>query len=427
MKKSTLACLLFVLSFVTHAQFSLQNLQVEYQKAPLGLDEAHPRFSWQMKSSARNAKQTAYRIVVQNESRQTVWDSKKQNTDISLGITYNGEDLQAKTAYRWTLEVWDSANKKSTSSSRFETGLLNPGIDAWKGAEWIGSNDLNFYTQYLSVYKFQYDVQIDKGTKASFVFGANDPRLQNRNLNIQDVESGANQSYIKLELDLSGLASSDSGQADFHIYRVGYDKKDRADQAFKSFKIPLSIINSVNKSHKHTVFAECNFGVFDFYIDVVDKAHKINPTPKNASPYAATGVNLNPIGAGNNFISFPMLSEIGFATAAGQSARFSDVIIRNFRMPSNPLFEASQNPELWKDVLFDGKAFRVSGQFSVANPSRNAAPMLRTEFTAATGKTIKSARIYATARGIYELYLNGKRVGDEFFNPGLTQYNKTHT
>ncbi|MHA8108711.1 family 78 glycoside hydrolase catalytic domain [Aquirufa sp. A-Brett2-W8] len=427
MKKLILACLLFVLSFVAQAQFSLQNLQVEYQKAPLGIDEAHPRFSWQMNSSVRNAKQTAYHIVVQSESGQIVWDSKKQNTDISVGIQYNGEALQAKTAYRWTLEVWDSAKKKSTQVANFETGLLNPSLEAWKGADWIGSNDLNFYTHYLSVYKFQYGVQIDKGTKASFVFGANDPRLQNRNLNIQDVNSGVNQSYVRLELDLSGLETSDSGQADLHIYRVGYDKKDRADQAFKSFKIPPAIINAANKSQKHTVFADCNFGVFDFYIDAVDKAHKINPTPKNASPYAATGVNLNPIGAGNNFISFPMLSEIGFATATGESARFSDVIIRNFRLPSNPLFEADQHPGLWKELPFDGKVFSVSGKFSVANPSRHAAPMLRTEFAATTGKTIKSARIYATARGIYELYLNGKRVGDEFFNPGLTQYNKTHT
>jgi alpha-L-rhamnosidase len=427
MKKSILASVLFVLSFVAQAQFSLQNLQVEYQKAPLGLDEAHPRFSWQMNSAVRGEKQSAYRIVVQDETGRAVWDSKKQNSDISIGIQYNGEALQAKTGYRWTLEVWDAAKKKSTQVSHFETGLMNPSLEAWKGADWIGSNDLNFYTHYLSVYKFQYGIQIDQGTKASFVFGANDPRLQNRNLNIQDVASAPDQSYIKLELDLSGLAKSDSGQAELHIYRVGYDKKDRADQAFKSFKIPLAIIHAANKSQKHTVFADCNFGVFDFYIDAVDKAHKINPTPKNASPYAATGVNLNPIGAGNNFISFPMLSEIGFATETGESARFSDVIIRNFRLPSNPLFEASRNPGLWKDVSFDGKAFNVSGKFSVANPSRNAAPMLRTEFAAAEGKTIKSARIYATARGIYELYLNGKRVGDEFFNPGLTQYNKTHT
>lgn len=31
-----------------------------------------------------------------------------------------------------------------------------------------------------------------------------------------------------------------------------------------------------------------------------------------------------------------------------------------------------------------------------------------------------------TARGIYELYLNGSRAGEDYYNPGLTQYNQTH-
>jgi alpha-L-rhamnosidase len=233
MKKRILAGLFIAFTFIAQAQVKINNLQVEYQSAPLGLDEAHPRFSWQMESPVRGEKQSAYRIVVQDEKGRAVWDSKRQNTSSSLGIIYAGEVLKAKSAYGWTLEVWNRENKLAKANSHFETGLMNPSIDAWKGAEWIGSNDLPFYSHYLSVYKFQYGVQIDKGTKASFVFGANDPRLHNRNLNIQDVENGQNQSYIKLELDISELSKSDSGQAKLHIYRVGYDKKDRTDQAFK--------------------------------------------------------------------------------------------------------------------------------------------------------------------------------------------------
>jgi alpha-L-rhamnosidase len=44
----------------------------------------------------------------------------------------------------------------------------------------------------------------------------------------------------------------------------------------------------------------------------------------------------------------------------------------------------------------------------------------RKEFVAK--KTIKRATIYATALGIYELELNGRRVGDAFFAPGWTDY-----
>ncbi|MEI6195016.1 MAG: glycoside hydrolase family 78 protein [Verrucomicrobiota bacterium] len=46
----------------------------------------------------------------------------------------------------------------------------------------------------------------------------------------------------------------------------------------------------------------------------------------------------------------------------------------------------------------------------------------RKEFTAA--KTVRRATIYATALGIYELYLNGLCVGDARFAPGWTDYHQ---
>ncbi|SHJ22896.1 glycoside hydrolase family 78 protein [Pseudozobellia thermophila] len=44
----------------------------------------------------------------------------------------------------------------------------------------------------------------------------------------------------------------------------------------------------------------------------------------------------------------------------------------------------------------------------------------RTEFK--TKKAIRSARVQATSLGLYELYLNGQKVGDELFTPGFTSY-----
>lgn len=37
-------------------------------------------------------------------------------------------------------------------------------------------------------------------------------------------------------------------------------------------------------------------------------------------------------------------------------------------------------------------------------------------------KQIKSARLYITSHGLYEAYINGKRVGDQVFTPGNTSY-----
>ncbi len=50
------------------------------------------------------------------------------------------------------------------------------------------------------------------------------------------------------------------------------------------------------------------------------------------------------------------------------------------------------------------------------------APFLRREFT--LDKPLRHATIYATARGVYELHLNGAKVGDEVLAPGWTDYRR---
>jgi len=49
-------------------------------------------------------------------------------------------------------------------------------------------------------------------------------------------------------------------------------------------------------------------------------------------------------------------------------------------------------------------------------------PLFRKEFKA--GKKIKSATTYITSHGMYEGYINGKRIGDLYLTPGWTSYNK---
>ena len=60
------------------------------------------------------------------------------------------------------------------------------------------------------------------------------------------------------------------------------------------------------------------------------------------------------------------------------------------------------------------------GKPSTATSSNG--PLLRTKFTPAANKTVQSARIYASAHGVYELSLNGSKVGDQFLAPGYTEY-----
>lgn len=441
MKKASLLLLFCFISFVQiNAQFQIHQVGVEYEKpgAEVTINTPHPRFSWQIQAEGdrRALMQTAFSIQVKDSQGNVFWNSGKINESASLGIRYDGQvPLQPNKKYTYELKVWDNSGHQASYFGSFFTALFDGSEDAWYGAQWIGGgdDDLVFYSHYLSVYKFNFEVQIAKGSeKAAFVFGANDARLMNRNLNIQGVENGQNESFIAFELDIAGLKSP-QGKARLNVFRVGYDPVDSKEKPFASLEIPKELIHSGNQHDPHTIYSESNFGVFTIFVNGEAVENRISPFDPNAPRFQQQGLNLNPVGAGNNFISFPMLGDIGFWLKPGQSASFSKVQVKNFRLPSNVLFEE----DLVKtESIFKGKGLVPanasyhleggnSGVLILANPSKNAAPMLRTSFLTAN-KDIDQARLYVTARGIYEIYANGERVGKDYFNPGLTQYDKHH-
>lgn len=49
-------------------------------------------------------------------------------------------------------------------------------------------------------------------------------------------------------------------------------------------------------------------------------------------------------------------------------------------------------------------------------------PLFKKSFVAS--KKVKQARLFITARGLYEASINGKRIGDAYLTPGWTSYNK---
>ena len=70
----------------------------------------------------------------------------------------------------------------------------------------------------------------------------------------------------------------------------------------------------------------------------------------------------------------------------------------------------------------DWKAKWITPDVTEDEKKSNPSPMLRREFVVNVKKKVERARIYASAMGLYELQLNGKRVGDEYFTPGWTAY-----
>jgi alpha-L-rhamnosidase len=197
--------------------------------------------------------------------------------------------------------------------------------------------------------------------------------------------------------------------------------------------------------NEHTIAFSSKFGEITLSIDGNNKFTEVKePEGGFRSPRMGErgiSVNLNPAGSGGNFIPYGMLCEMGFSMEPGQKAIFSDIIVSNNRLPNTELLNENFSAPVYNGIyspfvedpnsgltIVNGKLLvsgTGNGTFLVSDPGRNSTPILRTTFKSAD-KKILSARLYTTARGIYEVYMNGKRVGDDYYNPGLTQYNITH-
>ena len=395
---------------VAGTSFELKKLQVEYATTPLGIDVEKPRFSWQMEglTDERGLSQLAYRITVADEEGVQVWDSGKTTDDRSLNIEYAGLPLRAATRYRWTVQVWDAKRRNVSASSWFETGLMSAdrAYQGWSGAKWIGGGDEDrmLYAHYLPVFKLSFALQLDKtskSTRAGFIYGANDERLMKPYKNLYHLENKKDESYIKIEMDIAPL--SEGKEARLNIYRTGYHPEDKEDRPYKSFTVPSEMVNEGNKYRAHTISLRSNLGFTQIYMD-------------NASKEIGA-FNLNPLGQGGDFIAFPVVGDVGYFVPAGQTASFSEVKIENFRSPANVIATLQK-----EDCRIEGGS---AGVIRIFTPPCKSAPMLRTVFTSPDTE-VRKARLYVTSRGIYQVYLNGERVGADYFNPEVTQYNKTH-
>lgn len=251
-------------------------------------------------------------------------------------------------------------------------------------AKWIGApaDKIHFMPERLTVFSLGFDLLMDSKSSASFIYGADDPRLMSRNLNIYNLENKKGESYVKIDFQPDGTID---------LYRSGYSPKDNPSKPVASFKTDnLKTDGSANR-----IEIRSNYG----HTDVLVNNRK------------AGYFGLNPIGKGGDYIAFPALCAFGAEIPADSHAKVSNVTVRNFREPGN--------------VLFRQPGDAPTGSF-IKEPAI-AMPELRTSFTVNPEKTISKAEITVSARGIYDMTLNGKRVTDDYFNPAYTQYNKTHT
>ena len=136
-------CLIVTICKAVSQGLSVDHLKCEYKTNPLGIERTSPKLSWQLQSNQRSILQTAYRILVSDDSVLikknigNILDSKRVNSDQSINVSYRGKQLQSASTYYWKVMVWDNKNHVSAWSriSKWQMGLFTK--KDWKSAQWI--------------------------------------------------------------------------------------------------------------------------------------------------------------------------------------------------------------------------------------------------------------------------------------------------
>lgn len=422
---------------------SIRDVRVQNSDSPISVEDRHPLISWKMVSPVRGQKQTAYRIsVIRDSDGSELWNTGKIESDRSVGIPYQGVGLQPEKSYTVNVSVWDKDGDRYDETTRFETGIMNPRISAWNGADWIGSRQLKLDAASQCLFEINTNFRIRKGNVASLILGADDFRLKNAFLN--DYAMAAGENYIKVEIDFSAK--------EFRIYRVGYFPEDKAGTPFITVNkaaYPESNLDEVfsakAKDEVHSLNIQVEASNISFILDGKDV---ISVPARMRFPVGfsvgmtgggrrlASNFTLSKFGSGGDFPSFPNLNSVGFAAVPGSEVVFTEYEIRNAgQSVDKVVFSSKRGPGYaifsgLPGVSVSGESILVSNTgskeiYGYADPSYGAETLLRTEFSTADGKTVKSAKLYASAMGVYNLFLNGKKVGDFWFAPGDSQYRET--
>ena len=372
---------------------SIVNLRTESLSTPLGIDENRPYFSWQMSSDRIGAAQSTYRLTVATSEEalaagELVYDSGVVFSSESLNIRYEGAALRASTRYFWKVAVTDEKGAAVESEpSWFETGLMGSG---WSGAQWIGSSKLGV-SKYRTFFNIAYDLRIPEGSgKAVFAYSVKDK-----------------DNYITVTLDVQSrqLSVDYAVEGDLrHLSTIDVSELITPANAHSAHSVLLKV--STPGYHLKSNLIALLDGVMLRPTEGVSKA----PARENVSSGNPYQMVITPYPNGERVHDWARLHSIGFLQPKGQKAEFSNITI---------------SEDNWNTVLYTDpqQTHKVSGngRLQVWEPyGKVSAPMLRRSIE--LSKPLRSARLYVTARGIYEFYINGSRVSDDYFNPGWTDY-----
>lgn len=355
------------------------HLEVDNLQNPLGIDDAAPSFSWQLEDATRGARQTAYEVQVATSEaalragKADIWLSGHVAGAQSLNVKYAGPALMPSTRYYWRVTVWGADGKPYAPSavSWWETGLLSQ--DAWR-AGWIG-----FETQEEAAVRH---------AQAEWVTVANAGEVQGSEERIEY------RTRVTLARPVRKAVLYATAEDTVSAWINGA-------QVRRAAVLPPYGHLPWKKFARADVTSKIIQGRNTIAIEAVHYTHPADGAAVVPKP--------------------PMMATLIVEYRDGTVATFE----------SDGQWKAAMHaPSGWQARDFDASGWQNAAAWKPADATTDASPShpwipdsvkaLRHDFD--EHKPVKSARLYATALGMYEMFLNGRRVGNQGMAPGWTDY-----
>lgn len=451
-----------LLSSHAWADLDVSKLRCEYLVDPIGIDEVEPRLSWTLSSRERGEKQTAWQVLVASTPEALaahqgdLWDSGKVAGDATSQIPYAGVPLASRAECHWKIRAWDKDDQPSewSAPARWSIGLLT---NADWSARWIdgatfGPEDSGPPATIISA---SYEAVNGTGTpinatsllsnmaeQGSFALGVTnetfggDPSYNNaKQLRIQ-YQRGTQTAIKTFGEDTVMTFPADLPAIVFPTITGGRYESIANPSLYRD--VTTSLQASAQAGSFSVVVNNSNFGP--------DPA--VNQLKRLRVNYEIDGASsIRFIAEGATFtypadLPKPLALTLTAATYAAIDGSGSADVLANLNnraangpfvlVVNNSAFGGDPAPNKVKrlrlEYILDGKSLvkYVDEQATLTYPGDLAkpstVPFLRKPFT--LDKPVKKATMYATALGIYELSLNGQRIGDSTLAPEWTDYSK---
>lgn len=331
-------------------------------KNPLGI-ESTPNFSWKIQADERGYQQKAYEITVTDANGSEVWTSGRVESARQTAVAYEGPALKSRMQYMWNVTAYDIDGSVATSeAATFETGLLQQ--NEWNDAKWIAVK----------------------------------PSPHKAIVGIVPNDGVVNARYVKLTVTASGPhAAADPNYGFVQIAEI-------------------EIYNNAGEN----VARQAQFTATNGW-ELTDYGWSIN--------YINDGIITN--GSTNGFTTTQNTTRTTIVADLGTAQNIARVVLypRQDAPAVGDATKAANFPSSYK-LYMGTTTTNYALQYEVTNATApdymgdTNVPYFGRNFEIEAGKTVSSARLYASALGVFTMRLNGRPVTENVLEPGESAYDK---